>query len=290
MKDQAEQLRQRLNALNDRGNAKAIAVISGKGGVGKSNFSLNFSLSLSKQGASVLLFDMDIGMGNIDILMGLSPRYSIVDMLSNQYPIDRIIEKGPANLSFVAGGTGLAEIFELDRFKFAFFINQLEAVSKRYDYLIFDMGAGVTNDSLRFILSAQEIVVITTPEPTSITDAYAAIKYVSMREQNLTYRILVNRASSEKEGKSTQDRLVYAVKHFLNKTIHPLGILPDDRSLQKAVIHQAPFLIDQPHSKVSKAMERIAADYMKSDHVQQPIHNGNHFISKLKRYFFERNG
>ncbi|GAE91608.1 flagellar synthesis regulator FleN [Gracilibacillus boraciitolerans JCM 21714] len=164
MSDQAARLRQKITGLNSQYHAKTIAIVSGKGGVGKSNIALNFSLALANEGKKVLLFDLDIGMGNIDILLGKSSRYSIINMFENNLSIYDIIESGPNSLSYIAGGSGQDHIFYLDEERVNFFIEQLELLLTKYDYIIFDMGAGVTRETIHYILAVDECMLVTTPE------------------------------------------------------------------------------------------------------------------------------
>ncbi len=285
MKDQAEKLRAKIELLQNKAKTKTIAVVSGKGGVGKSNFSLNFALGLSNAGSSVLLFDMDIGMGNIDILMGVTPNYTIVDMFESDLKLTDIIEKGTNNLSYIAAGTGLSKIFKLDNNNFELFITQLEEIIEDFEYIIFDMGAGITEESMQFILSVNELFVIATPEPTSITDAYAVMKYIHLKELDMPFYLIVNRTYSEKQALSTSNRLSNAVKQFLNKDVVTLGDLPDDRVVLKAVSHQMPFLLYAPNSDVSRSMLKIVERYINQNFDQMKSTSSYSFISKLRRYF-----
>ncbi|KEF39896.1 ATPase involved in chromosome partitioning [Schinkia azotoformans MEV2011] len=287
MKDQAEKLRAKIELLQNKAKTKTIAVVSGKGGVGKSNFSLNFALGLSSAGSSVLLFDMDIGMGNIDILMGVTPNYTIVDMFESDLKLTDIIEKGTNNLSYIAAGTGLSKIFKLDNNKFELFITQLEEIIEDFEYIIFDMGAGITEESMQFILSVNELFVIATPEPTSITDAYAVMKYIHLKELDMPFYLIVNRTYSEKQALSTSNRLSNAVKQFLNKDVVTLGDLPDDRVVLKAVSHQMPFLLYAPNSDVSRSMLKIVERYTNQNFDEMKSTSSYSFISKLRRYFIK---
>ncbi len=289
MHDQAHELRERFKRRKEGRTAKALAVISGKGGVGKSNVSLNFSLALSRKGKRVLLFDMDIGMGNIDILMGITPAATIVDMLAEKREAREIIEKGPDGLSFIAGGTGLAQIFGMNPEKLDFFLSQLDKLSYYYDYMIFDMGAGLTDDGMKFVLAAEEIILITTPEPTSITDAYAVMKYIVRQHHEASFHLLVNRVDSPKEGRQTGERFSTAIRSFLQTDIHMLGSIPDDRNLQKAVIRQTPFLLHSPRGPASLSITAIADEFLSSGN--KGIHPPKQrFMTKLKNYFLDRQG
>lgn len=283
--DQAKSLRERLKTL--RTQAKSIAVMSGKGGVGKSNFSLNFSLALQNAQKRVLLFDLDIGMGNIDILIGESSRLTIVDFFNKNVSLSDIITTGPNNLDYISGGTGLGTIFRLSEEKFQRFIHEFELLFNVYDFVIFDMGAGISEDSLRFILCVDEIVVITTPEPTSMTDAYAAIKNICVNHEMMPFSIVVNRAYNRKIGDSTFNRLAQTMKQFLKREVTLLGTIPDDSTIMKAVIDQKPFLMYQPNCHASKAIIKIANDFINRQSPSIDVEDAKPFIAKLKHFFMK---
>jgi flagellar biosynthesis protein FlhG len=290
MRDQAESLRLRLSRRNEQQKAtKAIAITSGKGGVGKSNVSLNFSIMLSKRGFRVLLLDMDIGMGNIDILLGQSSHATMIDLFYERLSLYELIKNGPENISFIAGGTGLANIFTMDEEKVDFFLTQLQSVSEQYDYLIFDMGAGISKDRLRLLKAVHEIFIVTTPEPTAMTDAYAMMKYVHMQEKNIPFYVIVNRAQTDQEGRDTLRRLKSVAKQFLNKDIIPLGVLPEDRSVYKAVVRQTPFLLFDPASKISRAMYMLTDRYLSARAMdEERVHRSFNFFARLRHFLLER--
>ncbi|MFZ3587903.1 MinD/ParA family protein [Bacillus sp. DJP31] len=286
MRDQAESLRHKLLKIH-KNEAKVIAIVSGKGGVGKSNFSINFSINLSRKGHSVLLFDMDIGMGNIDILMGLSSKGTFIDIFEPDMSIQDVIKQGPEGVDYISGGSGLSTLFKFDTEKLTYLLNQIEVLSEEYEYIIFDMGAGINEDSLQFLLSVHEIFVITTPEPTSITDAYSMMKFICTREQDADFYLVVNRAHSPDEGIHTLTRLSQVTKQFLQKEIVQLGFLPDDRSVNKAVGRQTPFSIFDPKSKISLALFDLTERYTKGTSLVKKQKSLS-FISKLRQYFSER--
>lgn len=287
MIDQASALRKKLASMNnEQDQPKTIAVISGKGGVGKSNLSLNFSIALSKFGKKVLLFDMDIGMGNIDILMGITAHHTIVDLFENNLSIKDLLIKGPEGIDYIAGGNGLPILFKLDEKKSEYLIDQLQLILNNYDYVIFDMGAGMTEENVKFLMAMHEIFVITTPEPTSITDAYSAMKYICLFDQTIPLYLLVNRSESESEGLQTLKRLKQAVMQFLVKEVGILGVLLNDKTVQKAVSHQEPFLLYAPKSGISKSLLEICKNYLEKN--KEHNHDKNQqisFISKLQRFF-----
>lgn len=287
MKDQAEILRVKLQRKQElKPGTKAVAVVSGKGGVGKSNFSLNFAISLSKRGYSVLLFDMDIGMGNLDILMGKSTEKTIVDYLMGRVSLKDIIMDGPDGIKYIGGGTGLSQLVQLDRL--GSLAEELNSFLEIYDYLIFDMGAGANADSLKFLLAVNEIIVITTPEPTSLMDAYAMMKYLHLLDPELPFHLVANRAHSTKEGTATINRLSEVLQKFLHRESFCLGILPDDRTVQQAVSRQIPFISYSPKSKASLALEELVSRYIQQESQQLPANHSISFITKFKKFLFER--
>lgn len=288
MKDQAEQLRTRIKQLHSLPSARTIAVISGKGGVGKSNFSLNFAITLSKKKHSVLLFDMDIGMGNIDILMGNSSTNSIIDFFDHGISLRDIINSGPENVSVIAGGTGLTKLFELDEPMFDRFLEEFNCLLHEYEYIIFDMGAGINYESSRFMLCVDDLIVITTPEPTAVMDAYSVMKYLHTINQDIPFFLICNRVHSETEGQETIKRIQNALRKFLQKEMIPLGCLPDDKSVSKAVTRQIPFVLDNAGSIVSKALSDIATRYENGDFRGGILLKKSNFLGKLKNYFLGR--
>lgn len=289
MNDQAAVLREKVlkKHQNSLRNCKTLAVLSGKGGVGKSNLSLNLSLALTKQKQRVLLFDMDIGMGNIDILIGQTASYTMVDLLEKKLSIQQIIKKGPQNLAYVAGGTGISSVFEWSPSDLAHLIQELNSLTNQYDYMIFDMGAGMSESVLKFLKAVDEIIVVTTPEPTSITDAYAAIKLAASYSVSAPVRLIINKTLSDKEGNETYERFNRAVQQFLNISISLLGIVPNDQAVQKAVNRQIPFLLQNPASKASISLIEMMNILIPQDN-RVTAKNEGMFIRRLKRFFLER--
>ncbi|MBH0229291.1 MinD/ParA family protein [Halobacillus yeomjeoni] len=288
MNDQAERLRNRIKQLHSQREVKIMAIASGKGGVGKSNFTINFALKLKEQGKRVLIFDLDIGMGNIDILMGVSPKHSFIHMFEEELTLKEIIETGPNGLSYIAGGTGLSDIFQLDLEKFNLFQTQFEEMAVDYDYILFDMGAGISVDTLHFITSAHEAVIVTTPEPTSITDAYSLIKHLSYRDKEIPISVLVNRPIDEHSGKQAFDRLQKVVGSFLEIQIGLLGIIPDDKAVVQSVHKQVPFVLEHPNSKASRALQTITSTYISDKGEAPESFTHESFFAKLRRLVFPR--
>lgn len=265
MLDQAERLRQL--AVKDKESRKdielktskprIITVTSGKGGVGKSNFVVNTAISLQKRGKKVLIFDADMGMGNDDVLMGFLPRYNVFDVIVGNKSIDEVIIEGPHGVKLLPGGTGVARIEEVEEKKREAFIEKLSSLSN-LDYIIMDTGAGINRTVLAFIACCEELIVITTPEPTSLTDAYSLIKAVSHFNLKNSAKVVVNRIIDAREGESTFSKFNSAAKKFLNIDLQYLGSISDDKKLVQAVRKQEPFVISYPSSSVAKDVNNIA--------------------------------
>lgn len=287
MADQAESLRQRLSTIKKKENqaSKVLAVVSGKGGVGKSNFSLNFAIGLSNRNYKVLVIDLDIGMGNINILMGQSSRFTIADYFTSGIPLREIVEEGPAGIRFIAGGSGLTHIFTMESRQFELFSGEFEQILGEYDYILLDMGAGATEHSLQFIRSADELIVLTTPEPTAIMDAYSMVKYLFSSTRAPIY-LVCNKSLRQVDGIDTLKRLQNAATQFLNREIQSLGVLPDDKAVQKAVNRQIPFLILEPRAPISMSFQQIINAYL--GEAQSEVSVRLPFMEKLKNYLFER--
>jgi len=285
MNDQAARLREQLRNNSHRISSKAIAVVSGKGGVGKSNFSLNFAISLCKRGKKVLLIDLDIGMGNIDVLLGSVTNLSIIDIFSKKMTIRDIMNIGPENLHYISGGSAFSSIFSLDEEKLGLLLSQLEEATVDFDFILFDMGAGVSDQTLKLLRAMHEIIVITTPEPTAITDGYAMIKHLIVDGNESDISIIVNRSSSRSEGNSVASRLKQVIKHFMNVDIHFLGLIADDVIVRKAVIAQTPFLLFSSTSQASKNIDDIARKYVNEQEVKEVSFS---FIHRVKSLFLKR--
>ena len=281
MHDQAERLRNKLTPPKKQ--AKTIAFASGKGGVGKSNTALNFAIELQQQNKSVLLFDLDIGMGNIDILLGNRSKHSIVNFFADFMPISGIIELGPVGLSYIAGGANLNDLIDLDEEKLTYFFDQYNSLAYSYDYIIFDLGAGVSSATLSFILAADECFMITTPEPTSITDAYSVVKQIVIHNKELPIHLIMNRCHNMREAKQSVDRFKQVVINLLATDLVYTSLLPDDKVVTSAVMKQTPYIISAPRSAISRRLKKIVADFLVEDNETKQKSTGS-FIEKLKQY------
>lgn len=286
MNDQAEALRnlikQRENKEDGR-STRIITVTSGKGGVGKSNFSLNFAIMLRRLGQKVLVFDADIGMANIDVLMGVSSPYSLYHLLKQEKTIWDIIQLGPEGLHFIAGGSGFSDLLNLTAEQLDGFAGQIDKLHGQYDVILFDTGAGLSKETVKFIAASQETIVVTTPEPTSITDAYALIKMVNGMDIRVPFKLIVNRATDYREGRQTADKINLVSKQFLQIELPSLGIVPDDSNVSKAVKRQIPFTVAYPSSEASSAIERIAKQFLEMPKAEVAAGGVKGFLHKMFR-------
>ncbi|TLS36649.1 MinD/ParA family protein [Pseudalkalibacillus caeni] len=268
MIDQAKALREKvkkkqtLELGGQKRSTRVIAVTSGKGGVGKSNFSLNFALSLIQQGKKALIFDMDVGLANIDVLMGLSPEESIISMIEKDLAIEDVIETGANGLQFLSGGSGLASIMKLNDDQLTKILDELGSLQGKVDYIILDTGAGISQENLRFLLASDEVILVINPEPTSITDAYAVVKMLYSKNESIQVKLVVNRCVTEKEGQQTSANFKRAVEQFLRKEIEVLGWIPDDKQVPMAVKQQKPYLLEYPKSDAAVSMNNLVRTYL----------------------------
>ncbi|MED3563675.1 MinD/ParA family protein [Bacillus xiapuensis] len=265
--DQAQSLREYMHRYNvqmeKRKPSRVVTITSGKGGVGKSNFTLNFALSLQSLGKKVVILDLDLSTANINILMGISPRYRLLDVLFQRKNILDVIEKGLGGIEYIYGGLELEDLLRLDQRLLAYFVSQLEELQNYADFILLDTGAGISKELVEFILASDETILITTPEPTAIADAYAVLKTVhQFAEQSPKFRLVINRAQSYAEAVETSKRMQNASSHFLKIELKTLGYLLEDSHVRKSVKLQTPFLITFPNCTASKNMKQIVYSYM----------------------------
>ncbi|WNC12526.1 MinD/ParA family protein [Brevibacillus brevis] len=285
MRDQAEQLRQRIKANNQARPTKLVTVTSGKGGVGKSNFSLNFGLGLIERGHKAVLFDVDLGLANLDVLMGITPKKHLFHLLEPDVTVWDIMEQGPGRLEFIAGGSGFTQIMQLDDEKLDLLFARLNPLQGYADTIIFDTGAGLSKESIHFMLSSDEVILVTTPEPPAITDAYAVIKMLHSRNPAVKIRLVINRVTSDREGKMTADKLAMVAKRFLEMEIHSLGYVADDSHVSKAVKQQRPFLLAYPQAQSSRSIRSLVGQYLEiSSKAEIPANGLKGFLARLKHF------
>lgn len=271
MHDQAHKLRQRMqHAVNSPpppptksvGQAHTIAVTSGKGGVGKTNFTINFALQLAKSGYRVVLFDADLGLANIDVMLGITPRFTLFDLLRPELTVYDVMERGPYDVRVIPGSSGFQQLFTLTPTQGEQIIAQLRELQNFADFIIVDTGAGLSEQVLPLILTADDVVLVTTPEPTAITDGYAVMKYLFKRRSDLSLWVLINRAVNSKEAHQTGNKIKSAAREFLRQEIQLLGSLPENPDVVRSVKRQQPFTERYPHSPVSRRLQQVIRHYL----------------------------
>ncbi|AHH06339.1 Flagellar synthesis regulator FleN [Borrelia crocidurae DOU] len=269
MEDQAQSLRDimRLNnkssfVVDDKiqnNKTRFISVTSGKGGVGKSNIAVGLALKYAHLGKKVLVFDADIGMANINILLGVIPKYNIYHMIIQGRCIQDVITKTEYNIDLLAGASGTTELLDLSETEMNQFIKELLKVYE-YDIVIIDTSAGISRQVISFLFSSDDVVIVTTPEPTSITDAYGIIKVLSHKMENLkNLRLVVNRVANVSEGKIVAKKVVDISNQFLNLNVDYLGYVYEDQNIKNSVFKQRPFILLNPNSKASYCLDSIVA-------------------------------
>jgi flagellar biosynthesis protein FlhG len=262
MLDQAEALRKLINEEESRNTTtKIITVTSGKGGVGKSNFVVNLAITLQNKGKKVLIFDADLGMGNDDVLMGLYPKHNIFDIVFTELEIKDIIVEGTNGVNLIPAGSALSKAQDLNESQRESFLKKLETLDE-YDYILMDTGAGVNRDVLSFIAASEELIIITTPEPTSLTDGYSLIKATDHYKLKTKAKIVVNKAFTKEEGEETFRKFDRAVSKFLKINIEYLGCILEDKKLVQSVRQQKPFVVLYPNCNASSDIENIAMKLM----------------------------
>jgi flagellar biosynthesis protein FlhG len=260
MLDQAQRLRQMAVKNNDSSalvKPRIITVTSGKGGVGKSNIVVNLAIALQKMGKKVMIFDADIGMGNDDILMGCSSRYNVFDVISKGKEIEDVVLTGPFGVKLLPGGSALVKVDDLTESQRNLFISKLAALTG-LDYIIMDTGAGVNKSVLGFISCSEDLVIVTTPEPTSLTDAYSLLKAVKHFKIKDSAKVIINRSLDNNEANMTYNKFNNAVTKFLGMKLEYLGKISEDNKLSYAVRKQQPVIVSYPNSQAAEDINNIA--------------------------------
>jgi flagellar biosynthesis protein FlhG len=253
---------------------KVISISSGKGGVGKTNVTANLGLAFAQLGKKVLILDADLGLANLDVLLGITTRYSIEHLFRREKKFSEILVRGPGGMLIMPASSGVLELVDLEESQKIFLLNELDHLAMNVEVLLIDTGAGISSNVLYFNLAAAESIILVTPEPTSITDAYALMKVLSMKFQKKNFMILVNLASDLQEAKEVFKKLNIAVDRFLGSlSLDYLGFIPRDENISKAVRLQKAVLEVYPHSLFSKRIRELAK--MISERPIQRCGNGN---------------
>ncbi len=297
MEEQAEELRELMGGsfsggaraearpAERRHTTRIIAITSGKGGVGKSNIAVNMSIAYAQLGKKVILIDGDFGMANVNVLLNVVPQYTLMHVLNKKKQMRDIILDTEFGIKFIAGANGFSKIANLSRDELDYFARQFSSLGNA-DIIIIDTGAGIANNVLQLVSAADEVYVVTTPEPTAITDAYGIIKIITteITERQVNLKLLVNRVHSADEGKRISERITNIVAQFLGYKVDYIGFVYDDPVVQASVIRQKPFIVVNPTAKPSVCLKHIVGRIEKTEVA------GNEGVSNFLRKFLGKKG
>ncbi|WP_425325709.1 MinD/ParA family protein [Piscirickettsia salmonis] len=254
--DQAEGLRKRMQDPNKP--TQVIAVTGGKGGVGKTNISVNLSIALARQGQSVMLLDADLGLANVDVLLGIHPKYNLVDVLEGSCGLDDIIVEGPAGVKIIPSASGLQKMSELSLREHASLVQAFNHLTASLDILVVDTAAGISDTVVSFARASHEVIIVVCDEPTSITDAYALIKLLSTEYNMRRFRILANMVKNTQQGEKLFEKMIAVTDRFLDVMLQYAGALPFDPYIKKSVQKQKAVIDIYPRSDAAMALTALA--------------------------------
>lgn len=278
--DQAQQLRNVIKKQNQKNiqAARVITVTSGKGGVGKSNVSVNLAIQLAKKGLRVIIFDADFGLANVEVMFGVIPRYNLSDLIYHGKSIQEIVTRGPMNIGFISGGSGILGLNNLYREQIMKLVKSIGELNEIADVIIIDTGAGVSDQVLEFVLASPEVLFVTTPDPSSLTDSYSLLKAMfrnpNFIKDGTTIHIVANKVNSIEEGRTVYDKLHSVVDQFLAGEVNYLGMIPQDTALERSVRQQKIVSLHEPNSEAAKAFEVLAKNLMEGTHAEIKMHRG----------------
>lgn len=258
MNDQISELRYIASQRKTERKIRVMAVTSGKGGVGKTNFTVNLALALAELGQRVMILDGDMSLANVDIVLGLSAKYTIEHLLSGEKTIEQIIMTGPRGIGIIPGGAGVQELAELERDKLSHVIVNMGRLDEMADLLLIDTGAGLGHTVINLLKAADDVIIMITPEPTSLTDAYGLLKTLRQETTDVSIHVVANRVKNENEAHTVFGRLEMVVDKFLECPLDLLGWVYDDPAVSRSIIKQEPLGIGFPDSSSYRCIQWIA--------------------------------
>jgi len=262
--DQAEQLRNVIRASSVRPESKTrvITITSGKGGVGKSNVAVNLAVQLRKREKRVIIFDADIGLANVEVMFGAIPQYNLSDMIYHGKKLKEIITEGPMEIGFISGGNGIIGMNNLSKDQLSLLVNNLSELDELADFILIDTGAGIANNVMEFVQASPEVLLVMTPEPSSLTDSYSLVKALygnpGFVRNGTRIDVLVNRIVSPDDGQSVYEKLNSVISKFLQGEVNFCGTIPQDIQLERSVREQKIVSLSVPNSKSARAFENLA--------------------------------
>jgi len=292
--DQAETLRQQKTGnphfAQGKGMTRVVAVTSGKGGVGKTAVVANIAIALAKQGLKILIIDADLGLANIDVVLGLSPEYNLNHFFKGERSLEEIMVEGPYGIKVLPAGSGVQQYTRLDSQLKMRFIEGIDQLQEHFDLVLIDTEAGISDNVTYFTVAAQDILVVTSPEPTAITDAYALMKLLSSQYHQKEFLLCVNSVQNNSEGLDVFEKLTMVSGRYLDISIDYLGAVPFDRKMHDAVRAQQVIQDLYPEHKVSKAFSTLAASLIEAPTNDQPKGTLQFFFKRFLGVDAEQNG
>lgn len=279
MIDQATHLR---TLVRQRSRASVIAVTSGKGGVGKSNIAVNLAIKLASAGKEVVLLDADLGLANADVLCNVDLPYNLSHVIARKKDLSEVLFKAPGGFRLIGGASGLARMADLSDFDRQRLVVALAELEEQADLILIDTGAGISPNVLSFTRAADQVLVVTTPEPTAITDAYAAIKVISRDGGDRRVSLLVNQVKSAGEGRIVYERIAKVARQFLGVSVLDAGHLPADEQVPAAVRKRVPFVVGSPNCPASQCIVQLA---MRLERGVTPGPETSGFFNRMGRWF-----
>lgn len=252
------------NSDKKKSNTNIITIASGKGGVGKSTLTVNIGLSLAKKGKNVTIMDADFGLANINIILGVLPKFTLYHVFKGQKKLKDIIINIDENFDIIAGASGFRQLVDLTDKERKFFIQEMESLNHK-DFLLIDVGAGISENVLSMIKAADESFIITTPEPTAIADAYGIVKAIASYDKTVKVNIIVNRVKSFSEAKYVAHRIINIAEQFLKIKVNYMGFVFEDKYVEKSIKEQEPLIYNYPKSRAGICIEDIVHRIIKTD-------------------------
>ncbi len=246
---------------------RTIAVTSGKGGVGKTNIATNLAMIFRRYKKRVLIVDLDLGLANVDVLLGFHAEYTLYDVIVGRKKVKDIILHGPDGIMIVPASSGIEELTHLNEIQKEQLLKGFSGLDEEVDIVIADTGAGISSNVLSFVLASNEILLVTTPEPTAITDAYAMIKVLSKRRKDLNIKLLVNFSCSREEAELTMNKITSVTRRFLDVNVEYYGYLLQDPNVPIAARLQKSFVKEYPNTIATSCLSNIASSFIKNDDV-----------------------
>lgn len=278
--DQAQQLRNVIKLKNQTNTkpARVITITSGKGGVGKSNVAVNLAIQFSKAGKKVIIFDADFGLANVEVMFGAIPKYNLSDLIYGERTIQEIITPGPMDIGFVSGGSGILSLNNLKKDQIAYLIRSINELNTMADIIIIDTGAGISDQVLDFVMTSPEVLLVSTPEPSSLTDAYSLLKAMycnpKFSAKTTTIHVVANKTTSKEDGQIVFDKLNSVVNQFLQGNLSYAGMIPQDTALERSVRQQKTVSLNEPNSRSAKAFEVLASNLLEEKKKEVSVHRG----------------